>query len=1211
MNKPYLWRVMRLLLLFLLAGFMHVAASSSAQTVSLKTKSIAFEELINVIRQQTDFEIYVNIDYLKGTRPVSVEAENMPVAEFLEVILRDQPLEAKIENNNIILYRRDVPEKSGAPRVPAHSSGNLVQAHPVVRGVVVDAEGRPLSGATIRVLTKDGRRTTLQAQTDAEGIFVLREVPNDAQVEISFMGHISQIVPAGANIGKIVLQAVVSELEAVVVSTGYQEIPRERATGSYATVSNEILSRKPTMNIIDRLEGLAGGLVFHRNSVDEEPRLVVRGRSTIYGNDQPLVVVDGFPIEGDLSNVNPNDVQDITILRDAAAASIWGVRAANGVIVITTRRGQASQINERPIIEVRSQLLMGEKPDLFYLPFMSTSDYIDLELGWYEQGRFDGHWNLPPDRQPVVSPVIGALLDVEQGYMSAADAEAYINRLRDVDVRREYGDLFYRNRAHQQHMLNIRGATERTRYLFSAGYDQDRSAERGNSNERITLRADNTYLLTKNLQLHASLNHTWSSRKRNGLGLYGFQGETGSSFNSASGDQFAFYPYQELLDENGNAITLARRINGRYNALLQEQYGMLDWGFRPADEIHQRNNGTHEQYTRLATSLEYSLPAGFRLDLRYQYERNSSQHRNLQTTDLYSTRHLINTFTQILPDGINVTNHVPVGDILLHTDGSRLSHSFRGQVNYNGAWADNAHVLAAIAGTEVRDITDKSRLNSYYGYNDRTLQYTDLNKTEAFPQFGQPFSRPFNFGGGVVDDFDHIWNRYASFYANGSYTYLGRYVLSASGRMDKSSLFGVRPEDRNVPLWSAGAAWNLGEESFVNMDNLSELRLRATYGYNGNVNPAQTAFPIAFASRDPMTNLPAARVSSPANPILQWEKVRQINLAIDFGLWNHQLSGRLEWFGKQGQDLFGDHFLDPSSGFSTIRANVASMRGQGLDFELNYRTGKELRWSTKLLFSHAVDKVTDIALADAGSGPFGGPQSYMQADRRLLPLVDRPVYALYSYHWAGLDDEGNPQLYDENGEIGNYVQILNGLAPGDLQYHGPAQPTFFGGWTHNVYWKGFGLTTTFTYKFGHYFRRSSINYYGLNSTSMTFRSTGHSDYARRWQRPGDELHTDVPALVGYPQVADAYRDEAYRYSGILIEDASHIRLKDISLSYDLTGRGLRRTPFRSAQLYLYVDNVSLPWKANDHGIDPDFVPQGYSNYLPLARTFTFGVNIEL
>jgi len=235
----------------------------------------------------------------------------------------------------------------------------------------------------------------------------------------------------------------------------------------------------------------------------------------------------------------------------------------------------------------------------------------------------------------------------------------------------------------------------------------------------------------------------------------------------------------------------------------------------------------------------------------------------------------------------------------------------------------------------------------------------------------------------------------------------------------------------------------------------------------------------------------------------------------------------------------------------------------------------------------------------------------MRADRSIYPLLNRPVYALYSYHWAGLDDEGNPQLYNDQGEIGNYIQILNGLDPANLQYHGPAQPTFFGGWTHDLHWKGFGLTTTLTYKFGHYFRRSSVNYYGLNSTSGTFRSTGHSDYALRWRQPGDELHTDVPALVGYPQVADPYRDEAYRYAGILIENASHIRLKDINLSYNLTGRLLHNSPFRSVQLYVYADNVSLLWKANDQGIDPDFVPLGYSNYLPLARTFTFGINVEL
>lgn len=1193
-------RVMRITAFIILGLSLHVSARVSSQTITYSATNVRLQEVFIVIEKQTGLLILYNPQLIEDAPRISVKANNQEVSVFLKGIFKGSALTYSIENKNIVVKPAVTPGLSQELGEKDLKFFALTPPPIKISGTIIGPNKQSLVGATIRVKGKNTSTTTNDA-----GYFELNAEAGSTLI-ISYVGFKErEFKVRNENFLQIeMIPLIAMEGEITVVNTGYQKLPKERATGSFSTVSNRQLELRPTINILDRIEGFAGGVAFHRNSVDKTPRIVIRGRSTIYSNDQPLYVVDGFPIEGDINNINPNDVENITILKDAAASSIWGVRAANGVVVIVTKKGS---FNQKPVIKLRSHLMVGKKPDLFYLPFMSTADYVDLEKSWFEDGRYQEYFNQPLHRRKPLSPVIQTLFDVQNGVISEQEGSAALDKLRAIDVRNEYSDEFYRNSIQQQNVLNIQGGSEWVRYFFSAGYDKELSAEKGNGLDRITLRSDNTIKLLPKLDLNIGVNMAWTKNQANGLGLFGMQGESPGSISSVLTTQYAFLPYQQLKDEQGNALTAPRDYPGSYNDYLQS-LGMLDWNYRPADELRYRNNTGLGQDTRITIGLEYRLLKKLTADLKYQYEGGYLENRDMHDVKSYYARNVINSFTQFLPDSSGIINHAPVGDVLITNNGKRSSHTFRGQLNYTNGWQEDRHSIAVIGGIELRDILNQTTINSYYGYNDRTLLFIDIDKSASYPQFGQMFSLPFQFGGGVLDELRYIQNRYASFYSNASYTFLSRYTLSASGRMDKSSLFGVRPKDRNVPLWSAGASWDIHKEIFFKSQSLSRLRLRTTYGFNGNVSPMQTAYPVAYTSMDPMTNLPTANISTPANPLLQWEKVSQVNLGVDFGLFGNKLSGSVEWFFKNGQDLLGDHFLDPSSGFATIRANVASMRGKGFDIQLNYRSGQVVIWDSRLIFSHATDKVTRVATASTNN-IFGGTQNYMSADRDILPILNRPVYSIYSYRWAGLDNAGNPRLYDEKGTIGSYATILNGMPPDQLVYNGPAQPTFFGGWNNNVSWKGFNLSATVTYKFGHKFRRSSVNYYALNSNGI-FRSIGHIDYANRWKAPGDELITNVPAYVSYNNF-DYNRDEAYRYADILVSDASHIRLKDITFSYDLPSSFVQRGILKAVQLYIYLDNVGILWRANKYGIDPDFVPLGYSNYLPMPLTCTAGIKIEL
>lgn len=356
MKKLYIVRVMKLLLLFMLIGLLHVTAATKAQTITLKAENLSLAEVIKAIRQQTEFEIFADATALQHTAPVSVNAQNMPVEEFLKLILRGQPLVAKVENKTIVLSRHpSSPSNSG----PQESAGNtLILAYVEVRGRVVDSIGNPLSGASIRVLSTEGQRTSLQTTTDREGYFVLRNVPKEAMLEVSYIGYVSRQVLAGTDVGTVVLQEVSSALEEVEINAGYWKVPDRLRTGNISKVTSETIARQPVTDPMMALMGRVPGLQVTQQSglPGAEMNIRLRGLNSIANGNNPFYIVDGVPFTStSLTNpgsgggavwlspfnaLNPAEIESIEVLKDADATAIYGSRGANGVILITTKKGQ-------------------------------------------------------------------------------------------------------------------------------------------------------------------------------------------------------------------------------------------------------------------------------------------------------------------------------------------------------------------------------------------------------------------------------------------------------------------------------------------------------------------------------------------------------------------------------------------------------------------------------------------------------------------------------------------------------------------------------------------------------------------------------------------------------------------------------------------------------------------------------------------------------
>jgi hypothetical protein len=438
-------------------------------------------------------------------------------------------------------------------------------------------------------------------------------------------------------------------------------------------------------------------------------------------------------------------------------------------------------------------------------------------------------------------------------------------------------------------------------------------------------------------------------------------------------------------------------------------------------------------------------------------------------------------------------------------------------------------------------------------------------------------------------------------FANGAFTFKSTYTLSLSARKDASNLFGLNTNDQWNPLWSAGVSWHLSNETFYKSVFIPYMRLRATYGFSGNINPAMVAATTIayFDSPSPYTNLPYSRFSNYYNPELRWETSRMINVGVDFKLVKNIVSGSIEYYQKKGADLFGTVPLDYTSGIgATVVKNVASMKGNGVDVELkSINLNRQIQWTSTLNFSYYKDKVTDYYQNSLQGSRFISSEAVFP----VTGIKGYPVYSIFAYKWAGLDPHTGDPMGFLNGEASKAYTSLIGSATKvtDLKYFGSAIPTIFGSFLNTISYKGLSLDFSMVYKFGYYFRKSSVNYSNLFSNWQ-----GHADYANRWQKPGDEQATNVPSLI-YP--ASSARDNFYTGSEVLVDKGDHIRLQYINISYDITGHMLQKAGFKAIVVYANTSNIGIVWWANKDHIDPDY---NYGRY-PLIDPETFALGIKL
>lgn len=1033
----------------------------------------------------------------------------------------------------------------------------------------------PIEGATIH-----SEKGGFLAKSDDRGKFtvVLTDLPD--QLNISYIGKATKILSI-STIGdttkarQVFLDDADNLIEEVIINTGYGSQKMEKATGSYSVIDNTSMNRGVVSNVLERLEGLSTSIHFDRRTTGISS-LAIRGLSTIHANGEPLIVLNNFPYEGNISDINPNEVASITVLKDAVAASIWGVRAGNGVIVITTKKGSFRQ----PIRTgfTTSATLIG-KPDLRNYKVIPSREFIELEKDLFERGYYFALENSP--LSPVLSPVVETLIRQREGLITSEEAARVLLELGIYDLKDELQKHWFERGLNQQYALDIVGGGQKSSFSFLFGHDRGKGTLM-EASRRSNLKFEVSHKLLPNMDVIGSVRYTKSFSQ---VGRPAIE-------NLAATTTKGLLPYTRLVDGDGNPLTVPRNYSNGFIERAADN-GLLDWEYVPLEDyLHNTHSNTGDHFL-FNIAFNYRFLEGLSLDAMFQKEQGTTQRSTHYGEDSYFARDLINRFSQV---GENqVTRPVPLGGILDNGTNTLTSDNFRTQLNYNHT--ANSHELSSTGGFEIRQIGTSGNIFRRYGYSENNLTSADVDFLSDYPFYYFPAFRgriPNNVG------FSETLNRYVSIYAMANYTFKNRYHANASLRRDAANLFGVKENQKWVPLWSAGMGWTLSNERFYQSRHLPYLKLRASYGYNGNIDNTLTALTTLLYSGS-LTNLvnqTYARVFTPPNPNLRWERNRIWNIGLDFQALSKRLNGSIDLFHKTGLDLIGDAPIDPTTGAANgsnqfvFRGNVASMRGRGFDLELHSEnTTGRIKWRTDLFASYFDNKITEYEQASILG------RNYINNGLGIVPIVGKPLYGMYSYRWAGLDGEtGDPLGVLDGVETKDYSAILNGTTVDGLRYFGSAIPTHTGSLVNTFSYQSISLSFMLLYRLGHYYRESPIQYNRLYADWI-----GHSDYVERWQNPGDEHRTTVPSAT-YP--ANNNRDTFYAGSEVLVKKGDNVRLQDIRLSYDLSSIA-SRYKISTAQVFAHGTNLGMIWASNGKVSDPDVL----SNTV-LGKEFSLGINIH-
>ncbi|MDY3090748.1 MAG: SusC/RagA family TonB-linked outer membrane protein [Porphyromonas sp.] len=1041
-----------------------------------------------------------------------------------------------------------------------------------ISGVIVDEQELALPNASIVI-----KGTKRGVTADLEGRFTIEVEPGQRTLVISYVGMQSEelTLTAGQSHYRVQLLPDNAALNEVIV-TGYQTISKERATGSFAVLTPKSLKGKLQTDIGARLEGQVAGLVQQGGS------LTIRGISTLNGNTQPLIVVDGMPYEGALSSISPALIENITVLKDATAASIYGARSANGVIVITTKRGN----NEgKTVVQYDGSVRFRPRPDMAYLGLVGSADMVRLQQLGFPQTT--------PNEDPrySVNPVYALLREHSDGKLSDTQLSTELAKHAGRDNRSQLRDFYTRLGVLQQHTLSLSRGNDKQRYIASIDYLGNRPISRHASDERLgfSLRNSTTFFRWLRADLSIAGNFTTD---RSDLGV--------SSYEEFYRTQPSYYM---LRDAAGQPLPIPQ-TKSESELLRLRSLGLQDEGYSPILNEGKETALSKSQHYRIQLGLDFILSHRLNLNLKYQAEFGSAHQRQLYAADSYKVRAMINDAAVYAEDTDELTLNVPEGAQLSEQRSDNTAHTLRAQFNYMNEWGK--HYVTALGGSEVRQVKSSGTQSYLMGYDDNSLGHTPYNPMALFNLRGtQSLSGAFMWDHNEHNSLFYTEDRFVSFYANASYTYDHRYNLTGSIRMDQSNLFGTDPKYQYRPLWSVGASWFLKREAFMSkLEWVDLLNLRFTYGIRGNVPKEAGPFLTLYAPT--YTNYIGAmgsQIKNPPNSSLRWEKTATTNVGLDFQLLGHRLFGSVDYYDKYTTDLLAQRNADPTLGHKQLMLNYGRMSNRGIELTLGGHIDLgPVKWSPSLTYSYNKNKLLNVEESSV---------EVLSRSRGNASVEGYPMSALFSFRYAGLRErDGLPLFYssvakaqpsDEDAKVRTITSV------DDLVYSGTTVPPHAASWTNRFAWRDLELSFMFVYYGGHVMRGVAAPW-----GAGDFGSNPVHEGLNPWLQPGDETKPGVtPGFVN--ATLDPVRHlHPYAASDINTYRGDYIKLRDLSLSYTLPRTFVRRLGMSAASLSLQLQNL-WTWTANDRGYDPEAMTTYAYGWgmrtLPTPTTYTLGLSV--
>ncbi|WP_290146998.1 TonB-dependent receptor [uncultured Duncaniella sp.] len=749
-----------------------------------------------------------------------------------------------------------------------------------------------------------------------------------------------------------------------------------------------------------------------------------------------------------------------------------------------------------------------------------------------------------------LSPHVKAIYQRYAGMISEQQLNSMLDNWASQGYRYydEVDDIERRDATTQRYSLSISSSGERNSFVGTVSYNRDNYDAIHSYRDALDISLRNTIDMTRwlSVDLGAYVNYSDS--------------QTQTYFLSSPG--FTVAPYMSFYNEDGSTIVSRqedRLTQSRLNAI--NKYGLYNEDIDPMDELGRSNSTTSDLLTRVYARLNFKITDWLRFTSQFQYEFGNFQRKQISEQETYAVRSKINNFASS-PDGVNAKFNLPYGDIYSNGTNDQRTYNFRNQLDFNKTFA-GVHDITAIAGMEMRHNKTRFESNTLYGYDDDLNQWTVVDQSAIQSFSNAIFSRPWI----AATDFasiNELTNRFISFYGNAAYAFDNRYMINGSIRTDRTNLYGTSSKYQGKPIWSTGVAWRIDQEEFFNAGWVNMLKLRASYGIGGNIAKNRWPYTVAYYSTNthPGVGGMQGSISSRPNPKLRWEKTTTTNVGVDFALFTNRLNGSVEYYNKKGTDLLASSngISVEGQGFSTNVINNGEMTNRG--FELNVNgviiQNRDWSWSAQGVIGYNHSKV-DYVNVEA-------PVYFLQLDQpEAFPRVGVPFTALYGYKWAGLSADGLPQVYDAEGNVCSSNTPTN---LDDIIYLGSYTPTYSGSLSTNLRWRELTLSALFLFEGGHKLRCADFT------------------YNDRWKNPGDEAVTDVPRYVAGENPSLYCNMDLYNRSSAVIRDASNIRFRNISLTYNVPGLWCSKFYAKDARLMLGVENIAVfaKSKAAKHAI---------------------------